>query len=47
VALDAGAIADALRAWKDAGADHVQLAVEPSTSEAFAVVLDGIRAARR
>jgi probable F420-dependent oxidoreductase len=46
VALESGAIASALAEWREAGADHLQLAVEPSTPESFAVVLEGIRAAR-
>jgi probable F420-dependent oxidoreductase len=44
--VDAGTIAAALGAWRDIGADHLQLAVNPSTAESFAIVLDGIRAFR-
>jgi hypothetical protein len=40
---DASTIPDALGAWQDIGADHLQLAVNPSTAESFATVLDGIR----
>ncbi|HEY7131291.1 MAG TPA: LLM class flavin-dependent oxidoreductase [Candidatus Limnocylindrales bacterium] len=43
VALASDSIAGALAAWRDAGVDHVQLAVQPSTSASFATVLDGIR----
>ena len=43
VAIEAGAVADALGAWREIGADHLQLAVSPGTPETFAIVLDGIR----
>jgi alkanesulfonate monooxygenase SsuD/methylene tetrahydromethanopterin reductase-like flavin-dependent oxidoreductase (luciferase family) len=43
LALDAGAIAEGLSAWDREGADHVQLAVNPSTAASFEVVLAGIR----
>jgi alkanesulfonate monooxygenase SsuD/methylene tetrahydromethanopterin reductase-like flavin-dependent oxidoreductase (luciferase family) len=42
VALDAGAIADALGAWDREGADHLQLGIQPSTQASFEVVLDAI-----
>jgi len=46
VALTPDAIAGALAAWREIGADHVQFAVEPATSASFATVIDGIRAFR-
>ena len=45
--LDASAVADALGAWEEAGADHVQLGIRPGTSESFATVLEGISRYRR
>jgi alkanesulfonate monooxygenase SsuD/methylene tetrahydromethanopterin reductase-like flavin-dependent oxidoreductase (luciferase family) len=38
--LDADAIAAAMDRWQAEGVDHLQLAVEPSTSESFATVLE-------
>jgi alkanesulfonate monooxygenase SsuD/methylene tetrahydromethanopterin reductase-like flavin-dependent oxidoreductase (luciferase family) len=46
VAIEAGAVAGALSAWQETGADHVQLAVNPGTTDSFATVLNGIRAFR-
>jgi alkanesulfonate monooxygenase SsuD/methylene tetrahydromethanopterin reductase-like flavin-dependent oxidoreductase (luciferase family) len=43
VAMEAGMIADALRAWAAEGADHIQLGVRPATLATYAIVLDGIR----
>lgn len=40
---DAAAIADGLHAWAAEGVEHVQVALERSTSDAFEVVLDGVR----
>ena len=45
--LDAAAIAEALAAWDDEGADHLQLALNPSTAASFEIVLAGIRAWRQ
>jgi alkanesulfonate monooxygenase SsuD/methylene tetrahydromethanopterin reductase-like flavin-dependent oxidoreductase (luciferase family) len=44
--LEAAAISEALGAWDQEGADHVQLAINPSTAASFDIVLSGIRAWR-
>ena len=44
--LEIGPIAEALGEWREAGVDHVQLAVIPSTPAAFHIVLEAIRASR-
>ncbi|HEV7809485.1 MAG TPA: LLM class flavin-dependent oxidoreductase [Candidatus Limnocylindrales bacterium] len=44
--LEAAAISEALGAWDQEGADHVQLAINPSTPASFDMVLSGIRAWR-
>jgi probable F420-dependent oxidoreductase len=44
--LESGPIAEAIGEWREAGADHLQLAVLPATSAAFAIVLEAIRASR-
>jgi probable F420-dependent oxidoreductase len=44
--LEIGPIAEALGEWREIGADHLQLAVLPSTTAAFHIVLEAIRASR-
>jgi alkanesulfonate monooxygenase SsuD/methylene tetrahydromethanopterin reductase-like flavin-dependent oxidoreductase (luciferase family) len=44
--LDRSALADAFGAWREAGADHLQVSVGPSTPESFELVLEAIAAAR-
>lgn len=43
LALNAAAIADAMRAWAAEGVEHIQLGVRPATPATYAIVLDGIR----
>jgi len=43
IELDPSALADGLATWAEAGVDHVQLAVYPSTAETFASAIDGVR----
>jgi hypothetical protein len=44
--LEIGPIAEAFGEWREIGADHLQLAVLPSTAAAFHIVLEAIRASR-
>ena len=46
VPIDASAIADALAAWAEEGADHVQVRVHPGSDANFETALDGIRSFR-